>query len=388
MRQCITNISPAYHHNQLMKYNYLIVGAGLFGAVFACQAKERGKNVLVIDRRSHIAGNAYTERIEGINVHRYGPHIFHTNDREVWDYMNAFASFNRFTNSPIANYNGEIYPLPFNMYTFNKLWGVAAPEEARKKIAQQREGFGVESAANLEDMAIALVGRDIYEKLIKEYSMKQWGRPCKELPAHLIKRLPLRFSYDNNYFNADYQGIPIGGYTKMIGKMLDGTDILLNTDYLTHRAELDGMCEKIIYTGTIDSYYGYRFGALKYRSVRFETETLDTENFQGCAVVNYTGKEVPWTRIIEHKWFEFGKDAAGAETKKTVISKEYSSEWNRALEPYYPVDDAESHSRYQHYKRLSENDGKVYFGGRLGSYRYYDMDQVVSEAFALGKRLL
>lgn len=388
MRQCITNISPAYHHNQLMKYNYLIVGAGLFGAVFACQAKERGKNVLVIDRRSHIAGNAYTERIEGINVHRYGPHIFHTNDREVWDYMNAFASFNRFTNSPIANYNGEIYPLPFNMYTFNKLWGVAAPEEARKKIAQQREGFSVESAANLEDMAIALVGRDIYEKLIKEYSMKQWGRPCKELPAHLIKRLPLRFSYDNNYFNADYQGIPIGGYTKMIGKMLDGTDILLNTDYLTHRAELDGMCEKIIYTGTIDSYYGYRFGALKYRSVRFETETLDTENFQGCAVVNYTGKEVPWTRIIEHKWFEFGKDAAGAETKKTVISKEYSSEWNRALEPYYPVDDAESHSRYQHYKRLSENDGKVYFGGRLGSYRYYDMDQVVSEAFALGKRLL
>ncbi len=388
MRQCITNISPAYHHNQLMKYNYLIVGAGLFGAVFACQAKERGKNVLVIDRRSHIAGNAYTERIEGINVHRYGPHIFHTNDREVWDYMNAFAYFNRFTNSPIANYNGEIYPLPFNMYTFNKLWGVAAPEEARKKIAQQREGFSVESAANLEDMAIALVGRDIYEKLIKEYSMKQWGRPCKELPAHLIKRLPLRFSYDNNYFNADYQGIPIGGYTKMIGKMLDGTDILLNTDYLTHRAELDGMCEKIIYTGTIDSYYGYRFGALKYRSVRFETETLDTENFQGCAVVNYTGKEVPWTRIIEHKWFEFGKDAAGAETKKTVISKEYSSEWNRALEPYYPVDDAESHSRYQHYKRLSENDGKVYFGGRLGSYRYYDMDQVVSEAFAMGKRLL
>ncbi len=371
-----------------MKYNYLIVGAGLFGAVFACQAKERGKNVLVIDRRSHIAGNAYTERIEGINVHRYGPHIFHTNDREVWDYMNAFASFNRFTNSPIANYNGEIYPLPFNMYTFNKLWGVAAPEEARKKIAQQREGFSVESAANLEDMAIALVGRDIYEKLIKEYSMKQWGRPCRELPAHLIKRLPLRFSYDNNYFNADYQGIPIGGYTKMIGKMLDGTDILLNTDYLTHRAELDGMCEKIIYTGTIDSYYGYRFGALKYRSVRFETETLDMENFQGCAVVNYTGKEVPWTRIIEHKWFEFGKDAAGAETKKTVISKEYSSEWNRALEPYYPVDDAESHSRYQHYKRLSENDGKVYFGGRLGSYRYYDMDQVVSEAFAMGKRLL
>ncbi len=371
-----------------MKYDYLVVGAGLFGSVFASRAAEKGKRVLVIDRRGHIAGNAYTQSVEGIQVHRYGPHIFHTNDRKVWDYMNSFASFNRFTNSPIANYRGEIYPLPFNMHTFNKLWGVATPEEAEKKIALQREGFSAENAANLEEMALALVGRDIYEKLIREYSMKQWGRPCRELPPYLIKRLPLRLSYDNNYFDADYQGVPIGGYTKMIGRMLAGADVLLNTDYLTSRAELDEMSGKVIYTGTIDSFYDYRFGALKYRSVRFETQTLDTDNFQGCAVVNYTGNEVPWTRIIEHKWFEFGRDETGADIKKTVISREYSAEWNRSLEPYYPVDDEESKSRYLRYKELSEQAGKVYFGGRLGSYRYYDMDKVVAQALALSESLL
>lgn len=358
----------------MMKYDYLIVGAGLYGAVFAERAKAAGKSVLVIDRRPHIAGNIYTEKTEGINVHKYGAHIFHTNNGEVWNYANRFADFNRYTNSPIANYRGELYSLPFNMYTFNRMWGVITPEEAAAKIDEQRKAAGITEPQNLEEQAISLVGTDIYEKLIKGYTEKQWGRPCTELPAFIIKRLPVRLTFDNNYFNALYQGIPIGGYTAMVEKMLDGIEIRLNTDYLENKAELDALAEKIVYTGSIDAYFDYRLGALEYRSVRFETELLSKPNFQGNAVVNYTDSETPWTRIIEHKFFEFGDQPV------TIISREYSSEWTPASEPYYPVNDERNGALYAQYRELAQNEQNVIFGGRLGEYKYYDMDAVIASA--------
>lgn len=317
----------------MKKLDYLVVGAGLFGATVANQAKRAGHSVLVLDKRPHIGGNVYTENVEGIQVHRYGAHIFHTNSKEVWNFINRFAEFNRFTNSPVANYHGELYSLPFNMYTFNRMWGVVTPAEAEAKIAEQRRAAGITDPKNLEEQAISLVGKDIYEKLIKGYTEKQWGRPCTELPAFIIKRLPVRFTFDNNYFNALYQGIPIGGYTAMVGRMLDGVEVQLNTDYLKEKSRWDAIAEKIIYTGPIDAYFDYRLGTLQYRSVRFETEVLDMQNFQGNAAVNYTDRETPWTRIIEHKWFEFGTQP------KTVISREYSSEWKPGDEPYYPVND-------------------------------------------------
>ena len=368
-------------------YDYLIVGAGLYGAAFAHKADRLGKKVLVIEKRPHIAGNIYTRRVEGIDVHQYGAHIFHTNNRKVWDYVNQFAEFNRFTNSPVANYKGELYSLPFNMYTFNKMWGVVTPEEAAAKIAEQRAEIQNEPK-NLEEQAISLVGRDIFEKLVKGYTEKQWGRPCSELPAFIIKRLPVRLTFDNNYFNALYQGIPIGGYTKMVEKMLEGVEVRLNTDYLAHKEELDALAEKVIYTGPIDAYFGYQLGALEYRSVRFETEVLDMPNFQGNAAVNYTDRETPWTRIIEHKWFQFGKDEEGRELPKTVISREYSSEWKVGDEPYYPVNDERNGELYQRYKALAEKEKKVLFGGRLGEYKYYDMDQVIAAALDMCAREL
>jgi UDP-galactopyranose mutase len=362
------------------KYDYLIVGAGLYGAVFAERLTKVGKRVLVIDKREHIAGNIYTEEIENINVHKYGAHIFHTNNKEVWEYINRFAEFNRFTNSPVANFKGELYSLPFNMYTFNKMWGVITPKEAEHIIENQRKEANITSPKNLEEQAISLVGTDIYEKLIKSYTEKQWGRPCNELPSFIIKRLPVRFTYDNNYFNALYQGIPIGGYTKIIKKMLKGVEVRLNTNYFEHKSELDAICDKIVYTGPIDEYFGYKLGALQYRSVRFETEILDTYNYQGNAVVNYTDSETPYTRIIEHKWFEFGKDAFGNEISKTVISREYSSDWNLGVEPYYPINDETNTKLYEEYKKLAENEKNVLFGGRLGEYKYYDMDAVIEAA--------
>ncbi len=359
------------------KYDYLVVGAGLFGAVFAREAAALGKRVLVIDKRQNIAGNVYTEEIEGINVHKYGAHIFHTNNKRVWDYVNRFAEFNRFTNAPVANYKGEIYSLPFNMYTFNKMWGVVTPAEAEYKIEEQKRAAGIPEPKNLEEQAISLVGTDIYEKLIKGYTEKQWRRPCKELPSFIIKRLPVRFTFDNNYFNALYQGIPIGGYTKMVENMLSGIEVRLDTDYLDNKAELDAVAEKIIYTGAIDAYFGFKLGALEYRSVRFETEVLDTPNFQGNAAVNYTDRKTPWTRIIEHKWFEFGTQP------KTVISREYSSEWKPGDEPYYPVNDEKNSTLYAEYKRLADRENKIIFGGRLGEYKYYDMDAVIAAALDL-----
>ncbi len=362
------------------KYDYLIVGAGLYGAVFAQQAKEHGKSVLVIDRRPHIAGNVYTETVEGIHVHRYGAHIFHTNDRAVWAYVNRFAEFNRFTNSPVANYKGELYSLPFNMYTFNKMWGVVTPQEAAAEIERQRREAGIAEPRNLEEQAISLVGRDIYEKLVKGYTEKQWGRPCTELPAFIIKRLPVRLTFDNNYFNALYQGIPVGGYTRMVENMLDGIEVRLGVDYLQNREALDALAETTVYTGAIDAFYGYRFGPLEYRSVRFETELLDVPNFQGNAAVNYTDRETPWTRIIEHKWFQFGRDGDGNELPRTVISREYSSEWKPGDEPYYPVNDAKNAALYARYKALADQEQRVIFGGRLGEYKYYDMDQVIAAA--------
>ena len=355
-------------------YDYLVVGAGLFGAIFAREAKLKGKSVLVIDKRPNVAGNVYTEEIEGINVHQYGAHIFHTNNQRVWDYINQFAQFNRFTNAPVANYKGEIYSLPFNMYTFNKMWGVVTPQEAEAKIEEQRKAAGITEPKKLEEQAISLVGTDIYEKLIKGYTMKQWGRDCKDLPAFIIKRLPVRLTYDNNYFNALYQGIPMGGYTKMVENILEGVEVRLNVDYLEHREELDALAKKVIYTGPIDAYFDYQLGALEYRSVRFETEVLDMPNFQGNAAVNYTDAESPYTRIIEHKWFEFGTQP------KTVISKEYSSEWKLGDEPYYPVNDEKNSKLYQQYRDLAEKEQKVLFGGRLGEYRYYDMDAVIDSA--------
>lgn len=370
-----------------MKYDYLIVGAGLFGAVFAHEAVKAGKTVLVVDKRPHIAGNVYTEDVEGIHVHKYGAHIFHTNNRTVWNYVNQFAEFNRFTNSPIANYHGELYSLPFNMYTFNKMWGVVTPEEATAKIEEQRKVAGIINPQNLEEQAISLVGTDIYEKLIKGYTEKQWGRPCTELPAFIIKRLPVRLTFDNNYFNALYQGIPVGGYTNIVANMLKGIEVKLNCDYLESKEELDKLADKVVYTGPIDAYFNYNLGPLEYRSVRFETEVLDKPNFQGNAAVNYTDRETPWTRIIEHKWFEFGKDANGNDLPKTVISREYSSEWKVGDEPYYPVNDEKNGKLYKEYKVLADKESNVIFGGRLGEYRYYDMDAVIDSALRMiGKR--
>jgi len=364
-----------------MQYDYLVVGAGLFGAVFAHEAKKCGKKVLVIDKRPHIAGNIYTEEIEGINVHRYGAHIFHTNDKQVWQFITQFAEFNRYTNSPVANYKGEMYSLPFNMYTFNKMWGVVTPDEAAAKIEEQKRSAGIKEPENLEEQAISLVGTDVYEKLVKGYTQKQWGRPCNELPSFIIKRLPVRFTFDNNYFNALYQGIPMGGYTAMVEKMLEGVEVKLNCDYFADRDNLNKTADKIIFTGAIDAYFNYKLGALEYRSVRFETEVLDKANFQGNAVVNYTDAETPFTRIIEHKFFEFGAQP------KTVISREYSSEWKVGDEPYYPVNDEKNGALYAEYKKLAEGEDKVIFGGRLGEYKYYDMDKVIESALALCRRL-
>ncbi len=370
-------------------YDYLIVGAGLFGSVFAHEAAKAGKKVLVIDKRNNIAGNVYTEKREGINVHVYGAHIFHTNNKKVWEYLSQFTTFNRFTNSPVANYKGELYSLPFNMYTFNKMWGVVTPQEAAERIKQQRKEAGITEPKNLEEQAISLVGTDIYEKLIKGYTQKQWGRPCNELPSFIIKRLPVRLTFDNNYFNALYQGIPEGGYTKMVANMLDDSslsgsiEVRLGVDYLASsdaKEELDSQAEKVVYTGAIDAYFDYKLGNLEYRSVRFETETLDIPNFQGNAAVNYTDAKTPWTRIIEHKWFEFGKDEDGNDLPKTVISREYSSEWKPGDEPYYPVNDEKNGSLYAQYKELADAESKVIFGGRLGEYKYYDMDAVVAAA--------
>lgn len=357
-------------------YDYLIVGAGLYGAVFAQKAMEAGKTCLVLEKRDHIAGNIYTEAVEGIQVHRYGAHIFHTNNDEVWNYVNRFATFNRYTNSPVANYKGEIYNMPFNMNTFNKMWGVITPAQAQAEIERQRAAHYVAEPKNLEEQAINLVGTDIYEKLVKHYTEKQWGRPCTELPAFIIKRLPVRFVYDNNYFNALYQGIPVGGYTAMVEKMLEGAEVKLGVDYLADKAAWDAVADKVVYTGPIDAYFGYKLGALAYRSVRFETETLDMENYQGNAVVNYTDSETPYTRIIEHKHFEFGTQP------KTVISREYSAEWKVGDEPYYPVNDEANGALYQQYKALAEGEEKVLFGGRLGEYKYYDMDKVIEAALA------
>ena len=368
-------------------YDYLIIGAGLFGSVFARKATDAGKKVLVIDKRPNIAGNVYTEDIEHIHVHKYGAHIFHTNNKEVWEYVTKFAEFNRFTNSPVANYKGELYSLPFNMYTFNKMWGVVTPQEAAAKIEAQRKA-AITEPRNLEEQAISLVGKDIYEKLIKGYTEKQWGRDCKDLPAFIIKRLPVRLTFDNNYFNALYQGIPECGYTKMVANMLDGIEVRLNTDYLEKKDELDALADKVVYTGAIDAYFNYKLGALEYRSVRFDTEVLDMPNFQGNAAVNYTDKETPWTRIIEHKWFEFGKDDEGNDIPKTVISREYSSEWKVGDEPYYPVNDEKNGALYQEYKKLADAEKKVIFGGRLGEYKYYDMDAVIASALSLAKREL
>lgn len=384
-----------------MNYDYLIVGAGLFGSVFAHEAKAAGKRVLVIDRRPHIAGNVYCRDVEGIHVHEYGAHIFHTNNKEVWDYVNRFSEFNRFTNSPVANFRGELYSLPFNMYTFNKMWGVVTPKEAEARIEEQRKGYVAQKQAerglapdapfepeNLEEQAISLIGVDIYEKLIKGYTEKQWGRSCTELPSFIIRRLPVRLTFDNNYFNALYQGIPMGGYTRLAERMLEGIEVRLNTDYLEQKEELDALADKVIFTGPIDAYYGYRLGTLEYRSVRFETELLDQPNFQGNAAVNYTDRETPWTRIIEHKWFQFGKDDEGRELPKTVISREFSLEWKPGDEPYYPVNDEKNGALYMQYRELADREEKVIFGGRLGEYKYYDMDAVIASALAMAKKLL
>lgn len=355
-------------------YDYLIVGSGLYGAVFAREAKKRGKKCLVIEKRNHIGGNIYTKEIEGIQVHQYGAHIFHTSNKKVWEYIQQFAEFNRYTNSPVAYYKGEIYNMPFNMNTFHKIWRVITPKEAKEKIQEQIRKYGVKEPKNLEEQAINLVGKDIYEILVKGYTEKQWGRSATELPPQIIKRLPVRMTYDNNYFNDLYQGIPVGGYTQIIEKMLDGVEVRLNVDYLEHKKELDAICKKIIYTGPIDAYFSYKYGELEYRSVRFETEILDEENYQGDAVVNYTDYEVPYTRIIEHKHFEFGTQP------KTVISREYSAEWKLGEEPYYPVNDEKNNKLYQKYADDAAKEEKVIFGGRLGKYKYYDMHHVVEEA--------
>lgn len=355
-------------------YDYLIVGAGLYGAVFAHEAKKMGKSCLVIDKRNHIAGNIYTKEVEGIQVHEYGAHIFHTSNRQVWEYVNQFAEFNQYINSPVAVYKDELYNLPFNMNTFSKMWNIRTPEQAKEIIAKQIEELHITEPKNLEEQALSLVGTDVYEKLIKGYTEKQWGRDCKDLPAFIIKRLPLRFTYDNNYFNDRYQGIPIGGYTAMVEKMLDGIEVRLGVDYFSDKSGFDVMADKVVYTGQIDRYFDYALGVLEYRMVRFETEVLDCDNYQGNAVVNYTEREVPYTRIIEHKHFEFGKQA------KTVISREYPSEWSKGEEPYYPINDEKNSALYKEYAKLAESEAKVIFGGRLGEYKYYDMDKVIESA--------
>lgn len=365
-----------------MKYDYLIVGAGLFGAVFAHEAVAKGRKCLVIDRRAHIAGNIYTYEQEGINVHRYGAHIFHTSDKSIWEYVNRFAEFNNYINSPVAVYKDELYNLPFNMNTFSKMWGIKTPDEARDIIDKQIGELNISEPKNLEEQALSLVGTDVYEKLIKGYTQKQWGRDCKELPAFIIKRLPLRFTYDNNYFNDRYQGIPIGGYTAIVEKLLKGSDVRLNTDYKDYINNQTDEFDKVIYTGMIDEYYDFCFGHLSYRTVRFENEILDCENFQGNAVVNYTEKEVPWTRIIEHKHFEFGTQP------RTVISREYSTEWQPGMEPYYPVNNDENNTLFERYRRLADEEEKVVFGGRLGNYKYYDMDKVIAAALELAEKML
>lgn len=368
-----------------MKYDYLIVGAGLFGSIFAYEAKKAGKSVLVIDQRNHIGGNIYTKEVEGIQVHEYGAHIFHTSDREVWDYVRQFAEFNRYTNSPVARYKDELYNLPFNMNTFSKMWGVKTPAEAREIIDRQIMEAGITEPKNLEEQALSLVGRDIYEKLVKGYTEKQWGKQAAELPSFIIRRLPVRFVYDNNYFNDKYQGIPIGGYTRMIGKMLEGIPVRLETDFFKERGELENQAKKIVFTGMIDAYYDYCYGELEYRSLRFETETLDIENYQGNAVVNYTEYEIPYTRIIEHKHFEYGCQGGYGNTEgdvnpRTVITREYPAAWEKGAEPYYPMNDEKNNALYEKYKQLAAKEENVIFGGRLGMYRYYDMHQVVAEA--------
>lgn len=370
-----------------MKKDFLVVGAGLYGAVFAREAADHGKTVLVIDKRPHIGGNVYTEKVEDIHVHKYGAHIFHTNNQIVWKYINRFASFNNFVNSPIANYNGDIYSLPFNMYTFNKMWGVTTPQEAMKIIEQQRKKANIVVPQNLEEQAISLVGIDIYEKLIKGYTEKQWGRPCSKLPAFIINRLPVRFTYDNNYFKALYQGIPIGGYTQLLKNILNGIEVLTDSDYLDNKAEWDRKADKIVYTGSIDAFYNYSLGELQYRSVRFEEELLDIPNFQGNAAVNYTDIKTPWTRIIEHKWFEFGKNSLGEDIPHTIISREYSTEWHLGDEPYYPINDDYNIKLYNRYKTLADKEKHVIFGGRLGEYKYYDMDQAIYSALKKSKQL-
>ena len=368
--------------------DYLVVGAGLFGAVFAHEAKQRGKKVLVIDKRDHIGGNVYSYEKNGIMVHHYGAHIFHTNNTKVWSYLQRFAEFNRFTNSPIANYKGKIYSLPFNMYTFNAMWGVITPEEAAEKIEAERREAGITEPKNLEEQAISLVGKEIYEKLIKGYTKKQWGRACKDLPASIIRRLPVRLSYDNNYFNALYQGIPVEGYTAMVERILEGVPVELSVDFLKKKAEWMSRAKKVIFTGAIDAYYDYCLGELEYRKVRFEVEELSIPNFQGNAAVNYTDEESPYTRIIEHKWFTFGKDREGKEIPTTIISKEYSAEWKKGDEPYYPVNDERNQALYEQYQALSKKEEKLLFGGRLGEYKYYDMDAVIAAALEFSEKIL
>lgn len=371
-----------------MHYDYLIAGAGLFGAVFAHEMHKQGRKVLVVEKRDHIAGNIYTEKVMGINVHRYGAHIFHTSDEEVWNYVNQYARFNHYVNSPVAVYRDELYNLPFNMNTFSRMWNIKTPKEAKEIIAKQTGEFAGITPQNLEEQALQLAGRDVYEKLVKGYTEKQWGRDCRELPAFIIKRLPVRLTFDNNYFNALYQGIPVGGYTKMVENLLDGIEVRLNTEYLENKEALDALAEKVIYTGPIDAYFGYELGTLEYRSVRFETELLDQENYQGNAAVNYTDRQTPWTRIIEHKWFEFGKDSEGNDIPKTVISREYSSEWKLGDEPYYPVNDEKNGALYARYKKMAEKEEKVIFGGRLGEYKYYDMDAVIASSLELCEKEL